>query len=103
MNIWVYADGWPVPPIVLIGCLVAEILYFRGWYVLVREERAKESARIVSPSTITGFETGKYAWDSWLWRGVYFLIATFIALVGDSAPVDFFSGRLFWVHMVQHL
>ncbi len=103
MNIWANADGWPVPPIVLLGCLVAEILYFRGWYVLAREERAKETARAISPSTLTGSETGKYAWDSWLWRGVYFLVAILVTLVGDSAPVDLFSGRLFWVHMVQHL
>ncbi len=34
MNIWANAGGWPVPPIVLPGCLVAEILYFRGSYVL---------------------------------------------------------------------
>jgi putative membrane protein len=103
MNIWANADGWPVPPIVLLGCLVGEILYFRGWYVLVREERAKEIARAISPATLTGSETDKYVWDSWLWRGVYFMAAIFIALVGDSAPFDLFSGRLFWVHMVQHL
>jgi len=99
MSIWVDVDGWPVPPIVLLGCLAAEILYFRGWYILVKTERAKDTARVKTSSS----EDGTIVWDSWLLRGVYFTVAILIALVGDSAPVDFFSGRLFWVHMVQHL
>ncbi|HEU0002589.1 MAG TPA: cytochrome c oxidase assembly protein [Ktedonobacteraceae bacterium] len=99
MSIWFDVDGWPVPPIVLLGCLVAETLYFRGWFILVKAERAKDTARVM-PS---GSEDGTIVWDSWLLRGVYFTVAILIALVGDSAPVDFFSGRLFWVHMVQHL
>ncbi len=41
MNIWVDANGWPIPPTVLLGCLVAEILYFRGWRLLVKAEQAK--------------------------------------------------------------
>ena len=46
MNIWVDANGWPIPPTVLLGCLVAEILYFRGWRLLVKAEQAKESSTI---------------------------------------------------------
>ncbi|MGH2496879.1 MAG: cytochrome c oxidase assembly protein [Ktedonobacteraceae bacterium] len=99
MSIWVDVDGWPVPPIVLLGCLAAEILYFRGWYILVKTERAKDTARVMP----FGSEDGTIAWDSWLLRGVYFTVAILLALAGDSALVDFFSGRLFWVHMVQHL
>ena len=41
MSIWVDADGWPVPPIVLLACLAVEILYFRGWFVFVKEERTR--------------------------------------------------------------
>ena len=103
MTIWVDASGWPIPPTVLLGCLVAEVLYFRGWRVLVKEEQAKEAAGSMTSIGLTGSYTGIHRWDSWLWRGIYFLIAILITLVGDSAPVDILSGRLFWVHMVQHL
>ncbi|HEY6539821.1 MAG TPA: cytochrome c oxidase assembly protein, partial [Ktedonobacteraceae bacterium] len=103
MSIWVDVDGWPVPPIVLLGCLAAEILYFRGWFVLVKEERAREAARTRTTLSLEDSEFGTIVWDSWTLRGVYFFIAVLLALVGDSHPVDFFSGRLFWVHMVQHL
>lgn len=95
MTIWVYANGWPVPPTVLLGCLVAELLYIRGWMRLTREELMQKDAR--------GSMSLVHQWDSWFWRGIYFVIALFLALVGDSAPVDIFSGRLFWVHMIQHL
>ncbi len=100
MNIWVDANGWPISPIVLLGCLVAEILYFRGWQVLVKAEQRKTASTTTSPE-LTG--SGGYQWDSWLWRGAYFLGAIFIILLGDSAPIDILSGRFFWVHMIQHL
>ena len=103
MSIWVDADGWPVPPIVLLGCLVVEILYFRGWFVLVKEERARGTAGTRTSVSLDGYDVATIAWDRWLLRGVYFFVAVLIALVGDSAPVNFFSARLFWVHMVQHL
>ena len=45
MTIWVYANGWPVPPTVLLGCVVAEILYIRGWMSLVKEDVTKKAAR----------------------------------------------------------
>ena len=99
MNIWVDANGWPIPPIVLLGCLVAEILYFRGWCILINEEHVKEATRTTTP--LTG--SGNYQWDSWFWRGIYFLGAIFVFLLAASAPIDILSGRLFWVHMVQHL
>src|ERR1700730_1141179 len=100
MSIWVDANGWPIPPMVLLGCLVAEILYFRGWRILVKAEQRKTASATTSPE-LAG--SGAYQWDSWLWRGAYFLGAIFIILLGDSAPIDILSGRFFWVHMVQHL
>ena len=100
MNIWVDANGWPVPPLVLLGCLFAEILYFRGWHVLVKAEQRK-IARATTSLELTG--SGGYQWDNWFWRGAYFLGAIFIIILGDSAPVDILSGRFFWVHMIQHL
>jgi putative membrane protein len=105
MNIWVYPDGWPVPPTVLLGCLIAEVLYFRGWLMLFKEEQAKDAARTGASSGtgLAGPNSGLYRWDSWLWRGIYFLLAIFFLIAGDSAPVDILSARYFWVHMVQHL
>lgn len=101
MNIWVYPDGWPVPPQVLLACLVAEVLYFRGWQVLLKAEQRK--AARTAPGPTGSPQSGWYRWDSWLWRGIYFLGAILMVLIGDSAPVDILSGRYFWVHMVQHL
>src|SRR6266699_4077870 len=101
MSIWVDANGWPIPPSVLLGCLIAEILYFRGWRVLVKAEQAKRAP--MAPSAFTGFAAGNYQWDRWFWRGTYFLGAIFIILLGDSAPIDILSSRFFWVHMIQHL
>jgi cytochrome c oxidase assembly factor CtaG len=100
MSIWTDANGWPIPPIVLLGCVTAEILYFRGWRVLVKAEQRKLARATTSPE-LTG--SGRYQWDSWLWRGTYFLGAIFIILLGDSAPIDILSSRLLWVHMIQHL
>jgi putative membrane protein len=100
MNIWVDANGWPVPPFVLLGCLVAEVLYFRGWQVLVKAEQRKSSRATTSLEVSA---SGEFQWDSWLWRGFYFLGAIFIILLGDAAPIDILSGRFFWVHMIQHL
>ena len=77
--------------------------YFRGWRTLVKEEQAKGAARAGVSPELASSPVSLYRWDSWLWRGIYFLIAILISLVGDSAPVDILSGRLFWVHMVQHL
>src|SRR3989440_1315015 len=101
MSIWVDANGWPIPPSVLLGSLIAEILYFRGWRVLVKAEQAKRGA--MAPPAFAGFDAGEYQWDSWFWRGTYFLGAIFIILLGDSAPIDILSSRLLWVHMIQHL
>ncbi|MEO8971522.1 MAG: cytochrome c oxidase assembly protein [Ktedonobacteraceae bacterium] len=103
MNIWVDAYGWPFPPTVLLGCLVAEFLYFRGWNVLVQQERAMEAARTTPSAVFSGFIAGKYRWDSWFWRSIYFLAAILVFLLAASNPIDVLSGRLFWVHMVQHL
>ncbi len=45
MSIWVYADGWPIPPVVLLGCLVVDVLYFRGLRVLLEEEKNSGSRK----------------------------------------------------------
>jgi cytochrome c oxidase assembly factor CtaG len=102
MSIWVDANGWPIPPMILLGCLAAEIVYFRGWRILVNAERRK-AARTTSSPAFTGNRAGEYWWDSWFWRSIYFLAALFVFLLASSAPIDILSGRLFWVHMVQHL
>src|SRR5436305_12242494 len=101
MSIWVDANGWPIPPTVLLGCLVAEILYFRGWRVLLKAEQAKRTAGATTFPALIG--SGEYKWNSWLWRGAYFLGAIFIILLGDSAPFDILSCRLLWVHMIEHV
>ena len=102
MSIWVDANGWPITPTVLLGCLVAEVLYFRGWRILVKAEQAK-AARTKAQSVFSGSQGAEYQWSSWFWRGTYFLGAIFALLLASSAPVDILSGRLFWVHMIQHL
>lgn len=102
MSIWVDANGWPIPPFVLLGCLIAEILYFRGWRVLIREQEEQRKTAKALPASSSSNPIG-YQWDSWLLRGFYFLGAIFIVLLGDSAPIDILSARYFWVHMIQHL
>src|SRR6266571_7567961 len=102
MSIWTDANGWPIPPTVLLGCLVAEILYFRGWQVLVKAEQRRTS-RAKTSSALTGSHAGVYRWNSWLWRGIFFLGAIFAFLLSSSAPIDILSSRLLWVHMIQHL
>jgi putative membrane protein len=101
-SIWVDASGWPVPPQVLLACLIAEILYFRGWDILVKGARAKQ-ARTRNARTLTGATAGERQSKAWLWRGASFSSALFVFLIASSAPVDILAGRLFWVHMVQHL
>ena len=103
MNIWVYASGWPVPPLVLLGCILAEVLYIRGWMMLVKTELTNSTARASSSPALAGSRASAYQRSRWFWRGIFFLVALFFALIGDSAPVDILSGRLFWVHMIQHL
>ena len=102
MNIWVDANGWPVPPAILLGCLVAEILYFRGWSLLIKAEQRKAARTSTSPA-VTASQAGAFRWDSWFWRSIYFLGALFVFLLASSAPIDILSARLFWVHMIQHL
>jgi cytochrome c oxidase assembly factor CtaG len=102
MSIWVDANGWPIPPTVLLGCLVAEILYFRGWQVLVKAEQRKTARARTHPELIS-FEAGEYQRNTWLWRGAFFLGAIFATLLASSAPIDILSSRLLWVHMIQHL
>ncbi len=103
MGIWTDANGWPFPPVVLLGCLVAEILYFRGWRVLVKEAQAQEDTRAILSSTLTVSNNGEGWWNNWLWRGVFFICAIAVFLLAASAPIDILTGKLFWMHMVQHL
>jgi putative membrane protein len=102
MSIWVDANGWPIPPTVLLGCLVAEILYFRGWRVLVKAEQRRYATAKISPA-LTGSHAGEYQRNTLLWRGTFFLGAIFAFLLASSAPIDILSSRLLWVHMIQHL
>lgn len=103
MNIWVDAYGWPISPTVLVGCLVAEILYFRGWCVLVKEEQSRQATMAAPSPVVTGSDVGHYRWNSWFLRGIYFLGAILVFFLAASTFIDVLSGRLFWVHMVQHL
>ncbi len=103
MGIWVDANGWPFPPLVLLGCLIGEILYFRGWHVLVKEAHAKEDARAILSATLPVTDNGGAWWESWFWRGVFFICAIAVFLLAASAPIDTLAGKLFWMHMVQHL
>jgi cytochrome c oxidase assembly factor CtaG len=101
MSIWADANGWPFPPTILIGCLVAEILYFRGWSVLVKSAQAKQAARTTTSLALAG--ASKHQRGNWFWRGIFFMGAILMLLLASSAPVDALSSRLFWVHMIQHL
>ncbi len=101
MNIWTDANGWPIPPIILVGCLAAEMLYFRGWRVLLKEEQAKEDAR--TSTSLTGSGIRAYWRNRWFWRGVLFLCALCALLLAAAAPIDMLASQFFWVHMVQHL
>src|SRR5579859_472612 len=112
MSIWADANGWPIPPYLLLLCLVAETLYFRGWCVLVKGAQAKNSAaitRLARGGKRTSYTGGggslayKNLWGDWLWRGIFFLGAMLVFLVASSAPIDALSGRFLWVHMIQHL
>jgi putative membrane protein len=103
LMIWVYPNGWPIPPGVLLGCLAAAVLYIRGWRVLAKEELSKKVARAIASPAVADSRGAIYQWDSWLWRAIYFQIAIFLAIIGDSAPIDILSARFFWVHMIQHL
>jgi len=102
MSIWVDANGWPILATVLLGCLVAEILYFRGWQVLVKAEQRKIARARTYPALVS-FDAGEYQRNIWLWRGIFFLGAIFASLIASSAPIDILSSRLLWVHMIQHL
>lgn len=103
MSLWVDVNGWPVPPTVLLGCLVIEGLYFRGWNVLVKSKSVQETAgKMVLPAA-SHPDTAAQLPSNWYWRGAFFHIAILVFLLGSSAPIDILSGRYFWVHMVQHL
>jgi len=103
MNIWTDANGWPIPPILLLGCLVAEILYVRGWRVLVVKQQEQEAARVIPSLAVSASTKTAFQKNAWFWRSVLFHCGIFIFLLAVSAPIDNLSGRLFWVHMVQHL
>src|SRR6266571_7920447 len=98
MNIWVDASGWPAPPYLLIGCLVLEILYFRGWGIILRGVQAKQRLKARAGSAADTWQE-----NPWFWRGIFFPGALLALLIVSSAPIDNLAGRLLWVHMIQHL
>lgn len=103
MSIWADANGWPVPPYLLLGCLALEILYFRGWTMITNRIHAKQAARVSRLTGQASFAPELARWNQWLWRGICFSGALFALLLISSAPIDILSGRLLWVHMVQHI
>jgi putative membrane protein len=74
--------AWSPAPGVMLGCVVAAVLYVRG----VRAIRARAGARLVAP-----------------WRTRSFAIAIAALLVALVSPLDALAGSLFSAHMVQHL
>ena len=106
MNIWADANGWPIPPTVLLGCLVAEILYFRGWRVLVKAEQAR-AARAMTHPAFNGSHAvdtvGQLALARHLlpWRDLCYPTRRFCphrytlqpALLGSYDPAPAYTGR----------
>ena len=76
-SIWL---RWSTDPVALIGIPLIGILYARGLQSL------KETSRSHHFGRITAFYLG--------------LISLFLALV---SPIDYLSGQLFLVHMIQHM
>lgn len=102
MSIWVDVNGWPFPPTLLLGCLLLEVLYFRGWSIITGGIEAKQAQRRLRAGGQAD-ATSMAQWQAWLWRGISFSGSLLALLLISSAPVDFFAGRLLWVHMVQHI
>jgi cytochrome c oxidase assembly factor CtaG len=103
MSIWVDAYGWPVPPYLLLGCLALEILYFRGWSIIITGLQAKQAARAARSIGSASSPTGNPRWSMWHWRGIFFSCSLFAFLLASCTPIDVLSGRLLWVHMIQHI
>jgi cytochrome c oxidase assembly factor CtaG len=94
MNFWADANGWPFPPYMLLGCLLVEALYLRGWRIIIKGIRAKEGG-----SSFSSPDSRRI----WFWRGTSLVGATFVFLFATSALVDTLSGWFLWIHMIQHL
>lgn len=75
-------SAWSAAPSVLLGCLVAAVLYARG----VRAIRGRAGTRLVAP-----------------WRVRCFAAAIASLLLALVSPLDALAGSLFSAHMVQHL
>jgi cytochrome c oxidase assembly factor CtaG len=103
MSIWVDANGWPFPLPLLLGGLLVEILYFRGWSSLLKGGLAGTTAEASVASVSSLHTLSEQQRKSWFWRAACFLGALLVFLVASSAIIDNLSARLFWVHMVQHL
>ncbi len=102
MSIWVDKNGWPVPPQLLLGCLILEILYFRGWMQITGEGLvATDGSDSHSPALTPPDDSS--LWRAWLWRGIAFPAGLLAFLAVAAAPIDTLSGSLLWVHMIQHL
>jgi len=103
MSIWVDGNGWPVPPFILLGCLAVEVLYFRGWCVLVKDVQRKDTTGAIHFAEQSVANADGAEWMRWLWRAIFFSGAILAFLLAASALIDTLSDKSFWVHMVQHL
>ena len=65
-----------------------------------RQSGAGKTARATPVLVLTS--SGGYQWDSWLWRGVYFLGAICITF-SQISPHRHTLWQILVIHMVQHL
>lgn len=75
-----YLLPWEFSPLVLICCVVASLLFWRG-----QQQRAREGIR-------TGF-----------WRSLSFYVGVLMIYTVMQTYVDYLSQHMFWVHRFQHL
>jgi putative membrane protein len=78
-----FLGSWSFDPSVVLGLVVALVIYIGGLRELNRRERLRRS---VAPHHVLFFGLG--------------LLAVFLAL---ESPIDPYSTQLLWMHMVQHL
>lgn len=78
-----FLTSWSFEPAVVIGLVLAAVLYARGWRVLRRQTRGR---------------AGLQPWRAWCFGAGLFSIA--LALL---SPVDAYGHLFFFLHMTQHM